>query len=201
MGEVMYTDFAEYIIKKDKYKKNFVRGIKKRGPYSPKTDYYLQLRVTTKQTCKKLDNLNKLDEMVSKLTNSNKKNSYPALIAKIKEFLASKKYTWVEPSKEIIQYGNLAIRINPELGLRIGNTTYFIKLYLKKPKITMEKINILKKIMQEAYSKLDENIHVAVFDARSGNLYSIPIDQTMELPYNLNKEASNWCKDWEELDN
>lgn len=200
MSEIGYDSFADYILKKEKYKKNFVRGIKKREPYSPKTDYYLQLRVKLKQICKKHYSLNKLDEMLSKLTNSNKKNGYPILIAKIKEFLAPKNYTWVEPSKEVIQYGDLVLRVNPELGLKIGNTIYFIKLYLKKTKITIEKINILKKIMQEAYSEIDENINVAIFDVRGGNFYSIPINQNMELPYDLRKEASSWCKAWEELD-
>jgi len=201
MSEIGYDSFADYILKKEKHKKTFVRGIKKRAPYSPKTDYYLQLRVRLKQICKKHDSLNTLDEMLSKLTNLNKKNGYPVLITKIKEFLAPKKYTWVDPSKKVIQYGDLAIRVNPELGLKIGNTIYFIKLYLKKTKITTEKINILKKIMQEAYSEIDENIHVAIFDVRGGNFYSIPINQNMELTYDLQKEASNWCKVWEELNN
>lgn len=199
MSEIGYDSFADYILKKEKYRKNFVKSIKKRGAYDPRTDFYLQFRRSLKKACKNC-NLNLLDEMLSKLTNSNKKSGYPILVAKIKEFLISKNYAWAEPVKKIIQYDDLLLRVNPELGLELGDTTYFIKLYLKKPKITVEKINILKKIMQEAYSETEGNIQVGILDVRSGNLYSIPINQTMKLSYDLTKEASSWSKAWNELD-
>lgn len=200
MSEIGYDSFTDYILKKEKQKKKFVQSIKTRGAYSPERDYYLPFRRSVKRVCKKNDDLSKLDEMHSKLSDPRKKSGYTILIKNIKEFLQSKDYSWIDLDKATLFYGKLAISVNPELGLEIGNTKYFIKLYLKKPKITIEKINLLKKIMQDAYTNVDENIHVAIFDVRRGNFYSVPSQQSVGLTYDLDKEASNWCETWEELD-
>lgn len=198
MKKILYGSFVDYILTRDKSKKRFIKNLKKRGNYNVAQDFYMPLRTCLIQLCKKNKSIEELDTMYNKLADERKKVNYASVISKIKEFLQNEKYLWVQPDKLQVMYGGLEISVNPELGLKIGDQTHFIKLYFKKDKISRVKVNLLLKIMQDTYRQNKDNIIVSIWDIRNGLLYSNSADENINIPYDLELEALNWLKTWEE---
>lgn len=196
----MYGSFVDYILTKDKSKNRFIKNFKKRGNYNAAQDFYLPLRTCLIQLCKKNKCVEELDTMYNKLSDERKKSNYTTVISKIKEFLQNEKYDWVQPDKLQIIYGGLEISVNPELGLKIGEQTHFVKLYFKKDKISQAKVNLLLRIMQDTYRQNEDNIIVSIWDIRNGLFYSNNANKNINIPYDLELEASNWIKAWEEVE-
>lgn len=200
MKKIMYGSFVDYILTKDKSKKAFIRKMKTRGNYSVAKDFYMPLRNCIIQVCKKNKSIDELDNMHNKLSDQRKKNSYAFVIAKIKDFLLNENYSWVQPDRVQIEYGGLDITVNPELGLKLDNKIHFIKLYFKIDKINQAKVNLLIKIMQDSYNNHCNDITVAVLDVRNGIFYTNNAKDSIEIPYNLDSEALNWLKTWEDIE-
>jgi len=201
MKKITYGSFAEYILKKDKSKMRFVRNFKERKAYSVEKDFYKPLRDCILKICKQNKSIDELDNMHNKLSDARKKVCYAPTINGFKDFLQGRKYKWVNPERVILNYSDLDVIVNPELGLEIGNTLYFIKLHLNKERIPKEKVDLLMKIMQDSYKDSNKNIMVAVLDVRNGFFYTANIESDLKIPYKLDIEAQNWIETWNNLEN
>ncbi|MBE7706867.1 MAG: hypothetical protein E7Z91_06470 [Cyanobacteria bacterium SIG30] len=42
-------------------------------------------------------------------------------------------YCWVTPPRNQVDYADLSLIVNPEIGLKIEDEEFFIKMYFKKP--------------------------------------------------------------------
>lgn len=54
--------------------------------------------------------------------------------------------------------------------------------------------------MQDSYKDDEEEIIVSVWDVRNGILHSNNSKTNINIPYDLEAEAANWLKIWDELD-
>ena len=81
-----------------------------------------------------------------------------------------------------------------EIGLKIEDEEFFIKMYFKKPDLKKDKVDILLKIMQDAYKEEFPNANFAVWDVRRGSLYQVKASDDIRVSYNFEQEAKNWLK-------
>jgi len=71
------------------------------------------------------------------------------------------------------------VRVNPELGLMVGENTHLIKLYMKADKLPKNRIDVIAHLMHRSLKKLcEKGTIMSVLDVRRGRLISpsVPID-------------------------
>ena len=190
---IVFERFADFLIKNQRYKKNYVHNVMQKGAYKPEQDYYLKLRQKLISLFKKNASLNELDNILKKIT-PKKFNNYEILIEQIQNFMQGKKYTWIMPPRNTIDYAGLVLTVNPEISLNIDGEIFLIKMYFKKKELSNSKAKIMQKIMQDALQNGTSNVKVAIWDIRRGMLYDVSINKKIKVPYNLEQEALNWQK-------
>ncbi len=194
---IVFERFADFLIKKQQYKKSYVHNVIQKGIYKPEQDYYLKLRQKLITLFKKNIPLSELDNILKKIA-STKFSNYEILIDQIQNFMQGKKYSWITPPRNAIVYAGLELTVNPEIGLNINNETYLIKMYFKKIKLDPTKARIMQKIMQDALKDETANIKIAIWDIRRGVLYDTQVDREIKVPYDFEQEALIWQKYAEE---
>lgn len=194
---IIYEWFANFVIEKPNKRKKYVNKIINKEPYAFEKDYYSILRTKLVSYIKKNKSLIELNQMLKKI-NPKKHDHYEILIDKIQNFMQGVKYTWIEPPKNIIEYSGLQVKVNPEIGIDINGETLFIKMYFKQPQISLEKVNIMLKIMQDSIKEDYPNAKVAILDIRRCELYKKEANDEILIPYNLDQEAKIWQKYVEE---
>lgn len=193
MAGLIFEKFADYVLKKEKFKKNFVHQVISQGKYEPRQDYYLQLRTRLISLLRKNVSLSELENIIANVS-ERKTSNYTILIENIQNFLRGKRYTWIEPIKNEIDYSGLIIKVNPEIGLEIDGTIYYIKMYFKQKEISIQKVGILEKMMQDACKTETTNVKLAIWDIRRCKIYSKDSQEEISINYDLQKEALSWLK-------
>ena len=193
MPDIVFERFADYLIKKIQHRKSYVKRIVNQKKYDPVEDYYLKLRQRLISLLKKQAPLSELDNIIKNLT-PKRIDNYEFLIYQIQLFLKYKKYCWVTPPRNQVDYADLSLIVNPEIGLKIEDEEFFIKMYFKKPDLKKDKVDILLKIMQDAYKEEFPNANFAVWDVRRGSLYQVKASDDIRVSYNFEQEAKNWLK-------
>lgn len=193
---ISITDFIGFVNKSGGSKMTKVKQLKNRENYHPSKDFYKILR----EEIVNLHQLNKdvktLDELLGKLTDTKKKNNYPAVIAGYKKFLGKKKATWFEPPFKHWIIGDLDIKINPELGILLGKNSYVIKLYLSSDRITKDKVTqILSLLEHELRDQVEGVTLFGILDVKTGKLFENTNKDVSYLPL-LEGEAKSFETIW-----
>lgn len=191
--ECGFEKFADFILRRDKFKKNFVKAEVNKTEYRPEEDFYLKLRTRLKKILRHNLSLNELDELLETIS-PKKIKCYEESILCIKEFLKDKVCLWEPISKSEIEYGGLKIVVNPHIGLKINGILYLIRVHFKKDAIKPHKIEILQKIMQNAYKNDLENVKLAIWDIRSCKFYAIDLNEEIRINYDFEKSAEKWIE-------
>ena len=194
---IIYEWFANFVTEKPQKRKSYVSKVINKEPYVFYKDFYSVLRT---KLISILRNKKPLTELNGILKNQKpiRQNHYEILINQIQNYFKDKRYTWIEPPKNIIEYSGLLLKVNPEIGLKLSNRTLFIKMYLKQPLISNSKIKVMQKIMQDTLKDLYPDARVAILDIRRGILHEVSINERIKIPYNLEHEALIWQKYAEE---
>lgn len=190
---IVYEWFANFITEKPQKRKWYVDSIVNREPYSFVKDYYSIFRTNLVGHIKKNKSLYELNKILKKL-NPKKQVHYEILIKQIQNFMQGVEYTWVEPPKYVVEYSGLILKVNPEIGININGDELFIKMYFKQPPISIDKVKIMQKIMQDALKNDYPNARVAILDIRRCLLYEKSITEEIELSCDLEQEALMWQK-------
>ena len=194
---VIYEWFANFVTEKPQKRKGYVSNVINKEPYVFYKDFYSVLRTKLTSILRNNKPLTELNEIL-KNQKPIRQFHYETLINQIQYFFKGKKYTWIEPPKNIIEYSGLQLKVNPEIGLRCNDKTLFIKMYLKQPPISNSKIVVMQKIMQDALKDVYPDAEVAILDIRCGILHDVSINEEIKIPYNLEQEALIWKKYAEE---
>ncbi|DAB14651.1 TPA: hypothetical protein CPU00_08930 [Candidatus Gastranaerophilales bacterium HUM_18] len=190
---IVFERFADFLEKKDRFKKNYVHKVISQGVYQPQEDYYLRLRQKLISLFRKNSSLDELDEILKKIT-PKKFDNYETLIDQIQNFMQGKTYTWITPPRYQIDYSRLELTVNPEIGLCIEGEDYFIKMYFKKQPLNATKVKVMIKIMQDTFKEDYPNARYAVWDIRQNIFYDKKANEVIKIPYNLKQEALIWLK-------
>ncbi len=164
-------DFAEIYFKPTDQKKTKIKQLKYGDDYHPSKDHYKLLRESIESYLKGAmpkEELGNLPATVSEL----KENSYNQNVLGLFKWLGRKKAQWVEPKKNPKPvYGEVEISCKPEIGLKIKDKTYFIKLYLREDKLSKKQADVVLNIIKKNVL-LQEGEELLVLDVRRAKAFS-----------------------------
>jgi len=141
------TDFVDFVIKSGTPRITKVRQIKTRGDYDPAADFWKPLREAIQTLHRQGEDKSVLDRMLADLTDQKKKTAYPPLVKAYKKFIGAKDIEWFDPPGATWTYQQLSVRVNPELGVRIGDAPHVIKLYFKREPLSKRRVEAILYLM------------------------------------------------------
>lgn len=177
MIEISLTEFVDFVTKAGSPKLTVVRDVKKRHDegYNPAADFYKKLRDGIVEIHRRGKPKSALDALAVGITDRNKRRAYPLLIQGYKRFLGNKRVTWFNPpDKPTWTHGDLAVRINPELGLRINGIPHLIKMYLKQEPLRKLAIPTILHLLHINLADKKNPKQIGILDVRHGRL--IPVE-------------------------
>ncbi len=127
-------------------------------------------------------------------------SNYTHVLNGYKRFINKKDILWFEPPKNIWWYKELGIRINPELGIRIGSSHYLVKLYFKDSPLKASECGCIIRLLEKSLSTgIYSGYKGAILDVRKGKLHSTKNSHWKEVDYWLEGEAENLLHIWRNL--
>ena len=174
MTAISLTVFLDFVTSSGSPKLTKVIEVKKRPDYHPSTDFWKILRDAIAEFHNMgLVNKQYFDQIISGVTEKNRKALYPEVVKKYKSFLGNKQITSTPAPKVIWTHGGLDVRVNPELLLTINGDVHLIKLYFKKETLSKNRVAIIQLLMQLALgSTLNQPVKYCVLDIQRNKLYS-----------------------------
>jgi hypothetical protein len=200
MPDISLTDFVDFVIKSGTPKLTKIRAIKNRPDYEPALDFWKQLREGIQRFHRAgAGDKTQLDDIVNSLQNPRKSSRYFAAVSGYKKFLGRRNIRWFTPPTGDWSYGDLSVKVNPELGLRIEGDRHLVKLYFKDEAPTKNRLEIVSEMMKLALSaKTPQGTKMAVLDVSKAKLYT----QTVTIPQLavlLEGEAAAFLRMWESV--
>lgn len=142
------------------------------------------------------DGTNRLSTVVSNAT-TRRQRSYEAARDGFENWRGSNDIEFgVIPKKVVWSSGALNVSCNPEIGVRIAGQATFIKLYPKKEKLALRKVEPLLALLERTHGGPDRD--VGVLDVRRGLLHS-PKREIPGIDALLAAEAAAFTVLWRSL--
>lgn len=193
MPEISLTDFVDFVIKAGSPKLTKVRQLVNRPGYSPALDFWKPLREHFPEVHGGKVTLDSILERVD----AKKRKRYESAIIGYKPFLRKHSAApYFGPPSEKWTSSGLTVRVNPELGLLIGEERYVIKLYFKDEEPTRHRLDAVLELMRISLTKgsfLD--IKVAVLDVANGKLITAR-KENPDFQHLLAGEAASFVAMW-----
>lgn len=196
--KISLTEFMDFVNKSGMSKMTVVSSAKTRreDEYKAFTDYWLKLREKIKEVHKKHLSQDDFRELIGEIK-PDKVENYHLAIEGYCKFWGKKKIDWVKPPRKIWNIGNVRLAVNPELGLKIKDRTYYVKIYTKaNGQIDKRHADMILTLMeQELRPKVEEDDIFAVLDIKRGKLFSTkPTDPKLRVL--LKSEAQEFETIW-----
>jgi hypothetical protein len=193
MPDISLTDFVEFVNKIGSPRLTKVKEIKTRPEYSPAVDFWKPLREAIRDFHKARK---PLDPVLDGIEHTKKAARYPAALAAYKKFLRRKQLEWFEPPLGIWTYGELQVRVNPELGLRLGGIDHVVKLYFKDEPLPRRRLVVVFQLMKIALEgKVKAEATLAVLDISNSKLL-LPDPNAPDVTALLIGEAAAFVAMW-----
>lgn len=171
---ITLTEFMNYVNKSGSAKMTVVTKSKTRHEeeYQTFKDYWLKLRENIKRVHRKNLSKNELYSIIDEVSDDKKEN-YSKAIDGYCRFWGKKKIIWCIPPKKTWAIGSIRVELNPELGLKINNKIYYIKLFTTANDILDKRHAdlILALMAKELREKVEDNATFAVLDIKKGKLF------------------------------
>ena len=194
MDPVSLTTFVDFVSKAGSPKLTVVRKWKHRD-YKPETDFYKRIRERVIELHRDNRPASFLDAVLAGLSDSKKQQVYPALVEGHRRWCRAKKTAWFDPPSALWRHGDLAVNVNPELGLEINGAPHLVKLYFKAEKLAPSRVAIVTHMMDiVCCGTVPDGCQMAVLDLRRGRLLTGHRDPDMESL--LRGEAAYWMAVW-----
>jgi hypothetical protein len=193
MPDVSLTDFVDFVNKTGPPRLTKVKEIKTRPEYSPAVDFWKPLREAIRDFHKARK---PLDPVLNGIEHTRKADRYPAALSAYKKFLRRKEPEWFEPPSGLWTYSALHVRVNPELGLRLGGKAYVVKLYFKDEPLPRRRLAVVFQLMKIALAdKLAAESTLAVLDVSNSKLL-LPDPNAPDVTALLIGEAAAFVAMW-----
>jgi len=198
MPEISLTEFVDFVIKSGTQRITEVKRLKAQHAkgYHPSRDYWRKLRDGIVDMHQQGRPKRTLDALVAEITDGNKAKNYPVVTAAYKKWLGRKEVAWFQPARARWEYQDLAVRVNPELGLDINGAPHLIKLYFKDPKLTTDRIAVIRHMMCDALATETGPATLALLDVRHSKLHCFEAPEPTIAPL-LEGEALAFCRMYE----
>lgn len=178
MHKISLTDFVDIVSKSGTPKATKVANVKHRPDYVPASDFYKPLRDRIADTHRNNLTAKNIEKLLHSLADGKKMKNYPDLVNGYSSWWGKKSIEWFEPVSDNFVLHDIAVSINPELGLVINGQPHLIKLYFKSDPLTKNRIDIVTHLMEVCLRKhCQDGVVMAVLDVRKGKLISpkVPI--------------------------
>lgn len=172
--EVGLTKFIDFILKTGTTKLTVVKEAKRQNEsqYDPMVDFYRILREGVVAFHKKGENKQALDAIMVKIRSKVKLNTYPDFLGGYKKFLGRKSFDWFTPPKAEWSHGGLVVRVNPELGLQLGDSKMAVKMYLRSQgELDKRRAALITHVMQAVLGAKYAGVTMCVLDVKNGKNY------------------------------
>jgi hypothetical protein len=193
MPDISITDFTDFILKVGPPKITKVAELHRRMEYIPAHDFWKPLR---DQICDFHEGKNSDLSFASTGAHSRKQTRYEEAIKGYKKFLKEREYEWFKPHRSQWLYEDLAVRINPEVGMKIGSKSFLIKLYFKQETLTNSRVQLALSLMHEGQKT--KGYTVAILDVVRSRLHS-ESSRNPQMKALLNGEAATFLAIWNSL--
>lgn len=146
MTVVTTTQFTDFVQKAGTPKLTVVKNIKNQLPYDPATDFWKPFRDASVQLLKSKKPRSPADWTALAQSSSDKKKAelYKSAAQGLRRYIGKQPTNWLAPPPATLwSYGGLAVRTTIELGVVVGGVPHWIKLHLKKDKLTKPRADVL----------------------------------------------------------
>ncbi|AVE82977.1 hypothetical protein C4O30_08290 [Lactiplantibacillus plantarum] len=205
---ISLTDFLTFnASKSQRSKRNVVKRIQDRHDYNPAFDFWKDLR----EAVKKLPdnpNLSALDSIAASEPDNkqHKRENYTRAVARFKSFVKheSPEFFSVQNIKNIWSMENqLEVNVSPEIGMRINDTEYLVKIYfkVKSPNISISKQNVSSTLamLRTALDASGEKRPCAILNIQTGKLITEDQSDIEDDEMDLEVEALTFVNTWNRI--
>jgi hypothetical protein len=197
------TTFLDFTLMPDSQKVRKVRDAKYEE-YHPSKDYWKLLRDKIREIHSTDNDFSKLDDLLG-IVSKNRLNNYKAAIKSYKKFLKKHQdIIWFDPPNKNWIYNELAISVNPEIGLYINGIPHLIKLYFKEDTTSAEIIlnksrasNIAYLMWERLHDECPPDTKFSILNVKKGRLVTPdfdPYEQQLSLINSANSFIFIWNK-------
>ena len=145
--QISQSDLLDFALSSGASQQTKVSAIKNRPQYDPRTDHWKRLRDRIAKMHRQDEPSTVLDDLCA-IVPDKKKERYKTAVAVYKRFLRGKTLDWFTPVRRVWKHGDLAVSINPELGLYINGTPHVIKLYFREEKLSKDRAVSILQLME-----------------------------------------------------
>jgi hypothetical protein len=197
---ISQTDFIDYLSRSGRSKTSKVKSIFNRPDYHPAFDFYKKVREEIIENLK--ENKTKIDFgfFLEQNKSSKKYSRFESLVGGYLKFLGRKKFQWFDPPSATWKYKNLYVKMNPEMGIQIGDDKYIVKLYFKEIPLENKDLEVSLSMMSQTLCQgVFSGYKCAILDVERGKLiYKISKGQNI-IPL-MEGEAECFIKLWENFE-
>lgn len=178
MIELSLTDFVDLVSRTSTEKASKIREIKKRGPYSPKQDFYRQVRKGIVRCHKEQLGRGGLAQAVGPINDRRKRLHFRAVMDGHKKYWGRKTLSPIPVYKTEYQKNGVSIRVNPELAWEHNGVRHIVKLYFKSTPLAKRRVDLISHLMEVSLQPLLTSGHImAIHDTQNSKLITptVPI--------------------------
>lgn len=203
--DVSLTSFADFLMKGGRSQITAVRQFRQQYEqgYQQGFDYYKRFRDGVRAFHREGLLIDSLHDLAKTIEPKSKKTNYELLARGYSKFWARSFQelgaTSIDAPKSSWTYGDLNVRINPEVALQSGSETYFIKLYNKKDALKKLSLDVVLHLMQHSLSDVCERPVICMLDVRRGRLFEAT-NYDSQLQHLLEAQSLAFCHLWRSFD-
>lgn len=171
MPDISLTTFIDFVHASGTSRITVIRQAKRlyEQGYRPAFDYWKPLRDAIVDVHRGGHLPSSLDAVVA-AAHSRQKVNYARCVAAYKRWMGRRPFQWTGSQSADWQNGNLAVRVNPELGVQINGGPYLIKLYFKAQQLSKRRIDTMLHLMSKVLPGIGGGATPAVMDVPRGRL-------------------------------
>lgn len=197
MPDISLTSFLDFVAVAGPRRVSAVRACKQASnqPYDPRKDFYKRLREKIVAFEKAQISAEQFHDVsawgIAEKKTSNLQDAVDHYIAWRGSFAGK----WVEPRHGSRTFGELRIRINPEVGIVVNGKATAIKLHFKKDQIAASRVPIVQGLMLGVTLPTQAS---GVLDVRRDNLMSRSVIES-DVEILLSAEATAFMSIWNQV--
>ncbi|MCC6558900.1 MAG: hypothetical protein IT372_38725 [Polyangiaceae bacterium] len=171
MNKISLTYFVDFVLKAGTPKLAGVREFKERKDELT-FDFYRQVRdaIVDMHRSGKPDSV--LDEFLAAQHDDRRRRIYPSIVNGYRRFLSSARMTWFEPKTGSVQLGDVAIHVNPDLGLVIDGKPHLIKIYFRGEPLSSKRTAVVLNLLAGGLAESCPGHALALLDVRNAKLHT-----------------------------
>jgi hypothetical protein len=194
---ISLTTFVDFVLASGTPRLTCIRNAKAMysTEYHPPFDFYKQLREFIIEMHSAGKPASALDRFVVSNANAKKAATYRECVASYKKLMGSRPIEWTGSEAAKWEIGDLSVKVNPELGLRIDGVNHVVKLYFKQPQPSKLRLETMLHLLEKVLPKNNKPAIPAILDVPRGKLI-VPTVRVNGLDALLAGEAAAFVAMW-----